>query len=424
MNVSFALFAGCLLVAAPVLALEGDRAEPTLTFDFDHPPETTHQLSEAWSFGAVLDFDSIVEQNLDLDSSRNDDRATIEPRLDLAVAWEPTENLRAFTEVELRRGIVVRDEDDSLDPEAELRLEQAYVTFSEFRPGLSLQIGRQNFEDERDWWYDEELDAARLFFRSGSFGLEISAARNPAFGNDLLNRERTERSDNYFLVGRYAYTDYAELNAYVIAQKDGSDDREDPVFFGVRSIGEVSSRVEHWVDAAIVRGTDDGQDIRAHGFDAGLEYATGLAWQPSFMLGVALGSGDSNLDDDVDGDFRQTRLQGSYFYYGEVLAPELSNMWIATAGVGMEPLADLSVDVLYHRYRQHRAADELRDVLIDQDPDGRHRDLGQAVDMVAAWGGKRNFDVQLILGTFFPGDAFASEADNAFFGELIISYRF
>jgi hypothetical protein len=28
--------------------------------------------------------------------------------------------------------------------------EQAYVTFAEILPGLSMQIGRQLFEDERD----------------------------------------------------------------------------------------------------------------------------------------------------------------------------------------------------------------------------------------------------------------------------------
>jgi alginate production protein len=412
------------LVVAPLTAFAQERPRAQPDFAFGYPSETPHQLNAQWSLGTILDVDSIVEQNLDLDSNEKDDRLIVEPRLDFALAYEPAEDVHAFTEVELRRGIVLRDEDDSLAAETELRLEQAYVTFSEFRPGFSLQVGRQNFEDERGWWYDEELDAVRLFFQSGPVGLEVSAARNPAFGNDLLDRERTDRTDNFFFVGRYAYSDYAELDAYAILQKDGSDEREDPAFFGIRSIGEIGPRLEHWIDVAIVRGTDDGQDIRAWGFDAGMVLETQLFWEPEFTLGAAFGSGDADPDDNVDRDFRQTGLQGSYFYYGEVLAPELSNLWIATAGVGVAPLENLSIDLLYHRYTQHRAVDGLRDVLIDQDPDGRHRELGQALDVVAAWWGESHLDMQLILGTFFPGDAFDADADSAFFGEFIITYRF
>jgi hypothetical protein len=60
----------------------------------------------------------------------------------------------------------------------------------------------------------------------------------------------------------------------------------------------------------------------------------------------------------------------------------------------------------------------------DRHPDGRNRDLGQALDVVAAWWGVQDLEQQFILGTFFPGRAFAADADSAFFGELIVSYQF
>lgn len=130
----------------------------------------------------------------------------------------------------------------------------------------------------------------------------------------------------------------------------------EPIFLGARSIRELAPRLEHWIDLALVRGSEDGRDIRAWGFDAGLEYETELPGEIELSVGVAFCSGDANPGDAVDGSFRQTGLRGSYFYYGEVLAPELSNMWIATAGIGFSPADDISIDLLYHCYRQHEAA--------------------------------------------------------------------
>jgi alginate production protein len=352
-----------------------------------------------------------------------EDLATLEPRLSLALASEPTQRVQAFTELELSRDFIVQDEADLFDAQTRIELEQAYVTFTDIYPGFSLQLGRQLYEDERDWWYKEELDAIRLYFRTERFGVELSVSRNELVGEDLLNRDDTDESNNYVLISRYAYKEDSEFDAYVFKQDDHSDAREDPLFLGVRSIGEIGSDFEHWIDAAVVRGKDDGRDIHAYGFDVGLTYEPALPLYPLFTLGTAFGSGDSDPQDGVDHDFRQTGFQESYYYYGEILAPELSNMWIFTAGASVLPTYSTSVGFLYHYYRQHRAADTLRDALVYQDPDGRHKDLGHALDFIATWDVK-NLYVDLILGTFFPGDAFSEDAPNAYFSEFIISYEF
>jgi alginate production protein len=413
----------CVPLCLPAPGHARERAGTRVEFDLDRAPETFYDLTDDWSFGAIAELDAIIERNFDLDSRENADVATLEPGLELALAYEPAGPISAFTEVELRQGIVIQDEDDALDAETRLRLEQAYIIVAEPGQRAALQLGRQSFEDERDWWYDEELDALRVFFRTERLGVEFSVSRNQAFGNDFLDRSRTAESENYFLVGHYAYAEEANLSAWLVRQ-DNPGDGEKPVFLGARSIGQVLPGLEHWLDAAIVRGTDDGRDIRAFGFDIGAVYEPELPLQPAVTLGIAMGSGDSDGDDNVDGDFRQTGLQGSYFYYGEVLAPELSNLWVGTLGIGLRPFRNASVDLLYHSYRQHRAADEFRDVLIEEDPDGRHRGVGEALDFVVGYWGIERLYVELIVGTFFPGDAFSDSADNAFFGELIISYEF
>ncbi len=75
--------------------------------------------------------------------------------------------------------------------------------------------------------------------------------------------------------------------------------------------------------------------------------------KPSVTLGYALGSGDDASTSDVDESFRQTGLQDNSAkfngvtrlkYYGEVLNPELSNLSVLTAGVGIRPSPRSSID--------------------------------------------------------------------------------
>lgn len=415
---------GQLIAPGVALGQTHDRTRALVELDREDPSTLSHRLGEHWSYGGAFKIDSITERNFDLDSSDPDDLMTLEPRLDFGLAYAPRDGLHFYGQVELTHGIFLRHENGTREAETKARVRQAYVAIDEFYPGISLQLGRQRFEDRRDWWYDEDLDAARLSYRTERIGIELSASRNEAVGGDALGRERARRGSNLMAVGRYAYTDDAELNAYLIAQDNRTEPEEKPLFFGVRSIGSIGPGIEHWIDAAIVRGTDAGRDIRAYGFDVGVDYAFDAPLQPSLILGVAFGSGDVELQDGVDSEFRQTGMQSSYFYYGEVLAPELSNLWIYTAGIELDAAWETSIRVLYHQYRQHRADDELRDALLERDPDGLSRDLGQALDIVATYEGIDNVYLNLVVGAFFPGAAFGPDAKGAFFGQLLITYEF
>jgi alginate production protein len=416
---------GCALLAAPTWVFgQAQSREKTIEFDFDRPPDAGHRIGQHWRFGGLFELDLIADRDLDLDPGFESDLTSLEPRLDLALAYRPSPRVTAFAQLELSRAYYLVNEADEERPDAELTVEQAYVTFPEILPGFSMQIGRQLFEDERDWWYKEELDALRLFYRHERFGLEFSASRSELVGDDLLNRDEPERTNNFFLIGRYAYQEDAEFDAYVFKQDDRTDDDDDPLFFGIRSIGEIGEDFEHWIDAALVRGHDDDEDIHAYGFDAGLSYEPELRFDPLFTLGVAFGSGDADPDDDIDREFRQTGFQESYYYYGEVLAPELSNMWILTAGASLFVTQDISAGFLYHYYRQHRASEELRDAFIFGYPTGQDKDLGQALDFVVSYWGTEGLYADLILGTFYPGDAFLDDSPNAYFSEIIIGYEF
>ena len=64
------------------------------------------------------------------------------------------------------------------------------------------------------------------------------------------------------------------------------------------------------------------------------------------------------------------------------LSNELSNLLIVTLGLGLRPTVRSSFEVVYHYYRQDEALAELRDSNLEVEPDGRNKELGQALDLV------------------------------------------
>lgn len=409
------------------------REEAEVEFEFDDPPKIRYRITDSLRFGAKAKAELQWQENLNLDKSDNENLLVMQLEAKVAFRYEPNEHIHAYTELELAKEYLLEHKDNERARETQLLLKQAYVTFPNFYPGFSVKIGRQRYRDEREWWYDAALDGIRLFARRARFGVEASASRKEIVGDDLLNDDRQERVNNYILLGRYAYAHYAEVDAYVFVRDDQTDKQEDPVFIGVRGIGELNSRTDYWVDAALVRGTDRGRDIRAYGFDLGATYKFKRPLKPALTLSAAFGTGDPDPNDDVNREFRQTGLQDNsanfngltrFKYYGEVFDPELSNLWILTAAIGIRPAKNASVDLVYHYYRQDHASDEFRDVALDEDPDGRNPEVGQALDLIFGYKPFKRTSVKLKIGSFFPGNAFASDADNAYVAELELGYRF
>ena len=164
-----------------------------------------------------------------------------------------------------------------------------------------------------------------------------------------------------------------------------------------------------------------------------MTYAPKITWEPSVTLGFAFGSGDDDPDDNGDDSFRQTGLQENsasyngvarFKYYGEALDPELSNLAVMTFGTGINPIDNGSLDLVYHYFLQHHAADGLRDSNLDVAPDGRHRELGHGLDLVLGYHGIDDLSAKVVVGAFFPGLAFPDDADNAYHASFELQFAF
>jgi alginate production protein len=419
--------------ANPTAAQDGaQEAAPRPHFDPEAPPETRIRLAPFLTFGAQLELEYEFARNLDLHDAEDDDLSLLTPEIELAFSFDPSPRLQAFVNLELSQEFALAQPQQE---ERRLRLgfKEAFLFFKDLADGrLALQIGRQRFNDDREWLYDEELDALRLFSRLADLELQLSVSRNGLFRKDFLDEESKERINNYLLYGRYRLGEEVALAAYVFLRDDRSPERERPIFFGLHSSGDLSDNLEYWLELAHVRGRDGSRKIRGWGLDVGLTYAFDLPLRPSVTIASAFGSGDGDPSDRVDRGFRQTNLQENearfngvtrFKYYGELLDPELSNLAIFTGGIGIRPTRRSSIDLVYHYYLQDKASTTIRDSQLDADPSGLSKQLGSEIDLVVGYEERKEVDVKLVLGYFIPGKAFP-KADGSFFVNFEIEWEF
>jgi len=315
-----------------------------------------------------------------------------------------------------------------------LEVKEAFVWVRQLPGGLSIQIGRQRFEDERQWLYDEELDAVRLRYGRGALALELSASRNGLVRKDVFRDVERDRINNYVLHASYRFPREIELEGYAIVRDDRDADRRRPVFLGLASRGEPVEDLDYWLQLGYAGGRDGPNRIRGWGVDLGATYELQVGPRPALTLGFAFGSGDRDPDDGTDRNFRQTGLQenegdfggaADFKHYGEVLDPELSNLVIFTAGIGIRPSDKFSLDLVYHYYLQHRASTVLRGAAIDAEPSGLSRRLGSEVNLIVGLEDLWNrVDARAVLGCFMPGAAFPGGSDGAWVVGVEVQFRF
>lgn len=322
--------------------------------------------------------------------------------------------------------------------------------------GIDLDLGRLDFEDDRRWWWDDELDAVRVVLEAGNVGLAVAYVRELA----------PRRSDRDFIDPEHhgvrrliaeASWDWAanhSLQLFALRQEDRSQresvgqtlahEREDDAdaeltWLGARAIGVVDARswglLGYWLDWARVRGSERAVEyealtpsqsevvdiaqhrVRGRALDVGFNWLLPFATEPRVFASYAYGSGDAEGGDDIDRSFQQTALHANeagfggvqrYPHYGVLLDPELSNLRVQTLGAGFTLLHSSSLDLVLHRYRLEHSADELRDARLDLELDAEHRDLGSAVDLVLALEEWERFEFFAVLSGFRPGRAVVS----------------
>ena len=393
-------------------------------FDPNEPPETRYRILPYLTFGSQIEFEYKYYRNLDLDDSSNEDESTIEPAINLAFSFDPFTYLQAFVNVKFGGEFEIEDGQSKKD-RAIFEIEEAYLFLKDlFEDRFSLQIGRQQFDDERQWLYDAELDGARAFILNWGIVTQLSISRDGIINKDLINKEAGDKTNNYTIYSTYYFNEDTNIAAYFLARDDTTGENDSPIFLGMHSDGEISDNFDYWIELAYVTGEDENNNISGFGFDLGLLYAFDINPEPSITFGYAFGSRE----------FRQTGLEGNegdfngvvdFLYYGEFFEPVLANMSILTVGTGLNPTDESSIDLVYHYYFQTKALDEIRDSNLDIEPNGINKSLGNEIDLILGYEQKEEkLAIAITFGYFIPGSAFPSDSSNGFSAKLIMAYEF
>ncbi|TJZ89873.1 hypothetical protein FA743_17465 [Paracoccus gahaiensis] len=389
------LLAAALSIPAPLLAGE------------DLPP-----LME---FRPLLKVDLAYERETEEDDRAGE--AGVKPLVRLIAEVASERTWSGFTEIDLfSERIWERGEDRATTNTA--RINQAYLRYD---GAVELRVGRWLYRDEREWLIDENIDGVLARVEMGKVRVDALAGRVGWVPRELF--EPDSRGDRIAYAGLLAEVEAAD-DIHVAGFALLGDDRErgggEQLSLGLRSWGELDAGISYWADAGLSRGEAEGRRLKGYGFDLG---ATRL-WedhdlQPRLTLGWAQGSGDGDPSDGTDRTYRQTGLQSNegrlggfakLKYYGEALDPDLGNLRIATAAVGVTPGEHLSIDLVYHHYRLLEAA-------------GGEAHLGDAIDLVLGFRPTDALEVDAAFGWFSGGDG-DTAPQRAFAGRIEVEYAF
>lgn len=426
------------------------------------------------TIGGAYELEPRYVEDRRLDPQKDDDNANIYQDLKLELFYQWSKSLSFFVQSDAYYDPDVYSENGITQYGAGIKLTQAWFFIHEILDSdFSMQIGRQRMADKRQWWWNQELDAARIYFGKESLFAEISLARD--FGSKRSDQDYidplNDRVTRFLGDVIWEWAPKQNISLLFLSQFDSSDNQApgdliqqnrkdssdgDLTWIGARALGKFKvphvGKIGYWLDSAFVFGNettfefDDVNDkltqvkaqtqknVLAWGMDAGLTLYSNLFLDPYFTVGYAYGSGDDNPNDGTSGNYRQTgihnnkvKFSGSqrFRYYGELFRPELSNLQIGTAAIGV-PLSELSsIDLLYHHYQQANVSEVIRDSRIRATPNGLQGNLGEEVDLVVSLDEWKHLQLQFAGSLFRAGEAFGRlEGNTSYQLDFTIKYSF
>ena len=417
---------------------DDNRPLEQLTFDLFGRPLTV---------GGELGTNSRYRSNFALDTDAK--RTRLEQALELEFRYPISESVLVFVQgqVGYENQVAPRSDEGTLWL---VERKEHWVYFANVGgSGFGFQVGRQLFFEDREWWWDAELDAARVRYDRRAFHAEAAIAKEIAptelRGGSVID---VENRGIVRVLGQvsYLWSRALRTDAFFLRASDGSDTPvigalvderdEDPIdarltWLGVRFSGRLDAGrdagFQYGLDigrvtgnetvTTFVDGLDDGTrqatgvlDQRVDGWavDGRLSFTTPFPASPTLTAGYAYGSPG----------FRQTRLHNNnakfrgvdrFRYYGELARPELSNLHLLTLAAGVSVLRSSSIELLYHLYRQATPQREFFGV-IDAQTTGLSGDLGTEWDLALGIEEWEHIEVEIIAGRFVAGPAYGPEA--------------
>lgn len=435
---------------------------------------TTLLWGRPLTIGGELETEVRYQGNFTLRNSARNDEARFQQELEVELFYPLRDDAFLF----LSGNVLYRGEPYDEAGEREfnwtLRRDETWLYVDNiWNSGVSLQLGRQNFREAREWWWDRELDAVRLHYERPTLHAEIAVARKAAriatdetFGPLIFDKTTRLLGQTTWVWGQDQRFDVFFLHHLDPAAQEVDDERLKSQgikrsktrlwWLGGRLSGRQAfarvGRLFYQLDGAWVGGreillgcavTQDAdcrtpmrrtRTVSGWAFDGVLSWETRLPGRLTFTVGYAYGSGQRTRGRGATHAFWQTGLQDNenrfrgenhFHYYGELLRPELSNLHIWTAALGFRFWSSSSVEFVYHFYQQAHPAPFVRNARLRVDPVGKRSTLGQEWDLVIGLEEWKHIDVALVGSLFRAGAAYGPLSGETAYGlTLEVEYNF
>ena len=409
-------------------------------------------LGRVLTFGGEIEMEWRDRRDRSL-GRRDDDDNRVSVDMDLEALYTINDAMSLFLKLQPSYRAELYTEGGDAEDAYDLKLSQVWFYFPiNTKKNMSLRIGRQYLGDDREWWFDDELDAIQFLYRKKPLRLSFTFGTLPG-DTSLLESEHDVEEDIYWLIAHanWRWKNKHRFEIFLLSHLDQStihqqgqtisqtqEDETDAnlTWLGLRQSGRfkmAGSRWQYWLDFGAVAGRetvydfDDVDDIRSTvderidkkvsgwGYDVGITWELPWRIKPRLTWVFASGSGDNTPNNDIDNSYRQTGLhsnddrfrgKNSFRYYGETLRPELSNLSITTIALGFALGSEGSVEIVHHQYSQHHASDELRGASLRTDPEGENTNIGQEINLIFGFEYWENFEMELVAARFRAGDAY------------------
>lgn len=363
-----------------------------LVFDASKRKKTKSQITDFLSYSAYANLRYQGERNIRLDDGRSDYSDEIAGYLGLAMKADLSSRIMAFGHVELD----IRQKtthSKSYPTKSKLKVKEALLSVR-LTDNQTISAGRLRFADTNKSMADASVDGVHYAFKTPDSALELALFR------DVFKDRGT-----YAMLHATRFSKTQSTGFYVLAEENGQDQRLHLAAYLNR---KPTSDLSYTLNGAAVFG--DAANGETAGFAVDFRAMKSFSDQPGkpqITFGFAAGTKGyrpSGLQSNKTYDGGQTQ----FHRFGYVFQPELTNMAIATIGLGLRPSRKFSLDLYGHAYSQLSRSTQSPDARVSGAVTGRSTYLGSEVSLVGAWRPNKKSKVEFGVGVFKPGKAFTN----------------
>ncbi len=373
-------------------AQKAPKDHSRLAFDASKRKKTKSLITDYLSYSSYASVRYQGERNIRLDDGRSDYSDEFAGYLGVALRANLSPAVMAFghAELDIRQKTT---HSKSYPTKSKLKVKEALLAVR-LTSTQTISAGRLRFADTNKSMADASVDGVHYAFKTAEGALEVALFR------DIFKDRGT-----YAMLHKTRFSKTHSSGVYILAEETGRDQRLHMAAYLNR---KPTSNLSYALNGAAVIGDATNRETSGFAVDfRAMHRFSDQPGKPQITLGFAAGTKGfrpSGLQSNKTYDGGQTQFNR----FGYVFQPELTNMAVATIGLGLRPSRTFSLDLCGHAYSQLSRSTSSPDARVSGAVTGRSAYLGSELSLVGAWRPSKKTKVEFGAGVFKPGNAFTN----------------